>query len=94
MDANETSHAGWHIRTVTGFDNPEGWKPGDPDTYVVRGVAEFPPFDPEAENWASTDPLTAESRPFTNMALTRRFHAEVEVKLRELIDARRPGEGW
>lgn len=95
MDANDTTYEGWFIRTVTGIDNPDDWKRGDPDRYIVRGVAEFPPLDPGADEWTSIAPITAESRHFANPVFARRFHAEVAVKLQQLIDERRPAvEGW
>lgn len=89
MDANETTHAGWHIRTLTGFDNPEGWKRGDPDTYVVRGVAEFPRDGVDAFSWLSLEPLVEKSERFTDRSQAGAHHAKVADQLAQRIDALR-----
>lgn len=86
---NETVHEGWLIRTVVGYDNPEGWTKGDPDRYIVRGVAEFPPNGIDGFSFLSLDPLTDESEHFDVPAQAGIHHAKVTQKLQEAIDALR-----
>lgn len=92
MDSNDTTHHHWLIRTVTGYDNPEDWRSGDPDRYIVRGYAQFPPNGIDGFSWTDLTPIEAQSRHFTNKALERRFHAEVIGMLQDAIDARRHPE--
>lgn len=94
MDSNDTTYEGWDIHTGRGIDNPDDWKPGDPDRYIVRGYAVWPPLAKGADDWTSIEPVLAESEHFTDERLARRYHAEVAVKLQQLIDERRVQTGW
>lgn len=87
-----TTHNDWEVRTVVAIDNPDDWKPGDPDRYFVRGVAIFPPAARDGFSFTSLDPLTADSAHFTDERLAPRFHAEVAVQLQLAIDARRSAD--
>lgn len=84
-----STHHVWEIRTVVGIDNPDDWKRGDPDTYVVRGVAQFPAGGVDAFSWLSLDPLTAESERFTDERLAMFWHDQVTGRLQEMIDGLR-----
>ena len=89
MDSNDTTYHHWQIRTVTGIDNPEDWRKGDPDRYIVRGYAQFPPNGIDSFSWTDLAPIEAESEHFADARDTARQHATVIGRLQDAIDARR-----
>ena len=74
----------WHIRTVVDFDNPDDWKPGDPDRYVVRGVAEVR-ADGDRFSYSSNEPLTYTTGHFYEERRAAVYHAEASVDLQQRI---------
>lgn len=84
--ATESRHMDWELRTVVGIDNPDGWKPGDPDRYLVRGIAELA-HDGDRFKYSSDQPQLFDTEHFTDAGLARRHHGEATMKLQALINA-------
>lgn len=83
--STESEHLDWDIRTVVGIDNPGDWKPGDPDRFFVRGIAEVS-ADGDRFNYSSDKPLTVTTEHFTDERLARRYHGEATAALWKLIE--------
>ena len=74
----------WEIRTIVGFDNPDDWKPGDPDRYFVRGVAELRP-DGDRFAYTNIEPQVYSTGHFADPRLAARYHGETRLALEQAI---------
>jgi hypothetical protein len=83
--STESRHLDWELRTVVGIDNPDDWKPGDPDRYFVRGIATLA-HDGDKFGYSSEDPISLDGAHFTDPSLARRYHGEATMRLQELIN--------
>lgn len=75
----------WEARTIVGFDNPDDWKPGDPDRYFVRGVAELR-ADADRFAYSSNEPVIYTTGHFTDPRLAASFHGEARMELKQAIN--------
>lgn len=80
-----SDHLDWEIRTVVGFDNPDDWKPGDPDRYLVRGVAELR-HDGDRFRYTSDAPLLATTEHFDDARRAAVWHADARLQLQDMIN--------
>lgn len=83
--STDSTHLDWNIRTVVGIDNPEDWKPGDPDRYFVRGIAEFDQGG-DRFGYSSIDAQTVDTDHFTDERLAARYHGEATSRLWQAIE--------
>lgn len=80
-----STHLEWDIRTVVGIDNPDDWKPGDPDRYFVRGIATLLP-DADRFNYADDQPQIVDGAHFTDESLADGQHAAATRALQQLLN--------
>ena len=83
--STESTHLDWSIRTVAAPDNPEDWKPGDPDRYFVRGVAELRQ-DGDRFKYTSDKPLTVDTEHIDDVRRAAVYHADARLRLQDMIN--------
>lgn len=83
--STESRHLDWNIRTVVAIDNPDDWKPGDPDRYFVRGIAEIA-RDGDRFNYTSDQAQIVDTAYFTDLRMTGRHHGEATSRLWQAIE--------
>ena len=74
----------WEIRTIVGFNNPEDWRPGDPDRYFVRGVAELR-ADGDRYAYTSVEPQIYSTGHFHEERRAPAYHGEARMELEQAI---------
>lgn len=83
--STESRHLDWNIRTVVAIDNPADSKPGDPDRYFVRGIAEIA-HDGDRFGYTSDQAQTVDTDHFTDERLAARYHGEATSRLWQAIE--------
>lgn len=86
--STESRYMDWEIRTVVGIDNPDDWRPGDPDRYLVRGIAELA-HDGDRFAYSSDKAQVFDTEHFTDANLARRYHGEAAMRLEAIVSALR-----
>lgn len=84
----DSRHLDWDIRTTVGIDNPDDWKPGDPDRLFVRGIATLA-ADGDRFGYTDDQPQIIDGTHFTNEGLANEQHAAAQRALQLLINGLR-----
>lgn len=84
----DSRHLDWDIRTTVGIDNPDDWKPGDPDRLFVRGVATLA-ADGDRFDYTDDQPQIIDGTHFTDESLAGEQHAAAQRALQMLINGLR-----